>query len=141
MDKYGGDFVRHGVGINRDRNGAHHLRRGDRPVEPRPVGADDGDGLAGFKPEPDQALRDGARLLVDLAPTPGLPEAQILQAEGGARPAQGRVGAKSFAKVSSACGPSPPVAKPFLPWTAPISLPAKGLSSNGAAITTALHSY
>ena len=91
-----GDFVRDRIGVNGNRNGADHLRRRYRPVEPRPVGADDGDGLAALKPEPDQALRDGAGLLVDFSPSPGLPEAEILQAESGATPALRRMGAQEL---------------------------------------------
>ena len=96
MVKDGGDFVGDRVGVNGNRNGPDHLRRGDRPVEPRPVGADDGDRRAPLEPEPDQTLRDGASFVIDLSPGPGLPEAEILVAESGTRPAQGRVGAQEF---------------------------------------------
>ena len=94
--EHGGDFLRHGVGVDGHRNRADHLRRGYRPVEAGPVGAHDGDGLASLKPEPDQALGNGARLFVHLGPSPSLPEAKILEAKSGARSAQGRVGAQEF---------------------------------------------
>src|SRR5262249_27869736 len=50
----------------------------DRPVEPRPVGADDGDGIAALEPEAGEPERQGARLFQHLLPGPDLPDAQIL---------------------------------------------------------------
>ena len=41
MIEHRGDLVGDRVGVDRHRNCADHLRRGDRPVEPRPVRADD----------------------------------------------------------------------------------------------------
>ena len=122
MVKDGGDFVGHRVGVNRNRNGADHLRRGDRPVEPRPVGADDGDRRAPLEPEPDQTLRDGASFVIDLSPGPGLPEAEILVAESRTRPAQGRVGAQEFREGVLRLWAFAPRRQAFPPWIAPVSL-------------------
>ena len=47
-----GEFVGDRVGIDRHRNRAEHLGRHHRPIELRPVGADDGDGLAALEAEP-----------------------------------------------------------------------------------------
>ena len=46
-----GQLVGDRVGIDRHRDGAERLRRRHRPVEPRPVGADDGDGVAALEAE------------------------------------------------------------------------------------------
>ena len=73
-----GEFVGHRVGIDRHRHRAEHLRRHHRPIELRPVGADDGDGLAALEAEPVQADRIGAHDLERLAPGPSLPNAEIL---------------------------------------------------------------
>ena len=81
MAEHIGHLVGHRVGIDRQRNGAEHLRRGDRPVEPRPVGADNGDLVAMRQPEPREPLRQRAGLGVDLRPGPGPPDAEVLVAE------------------------------------------------------------
>ena len=80
-----GQFVGDRVGIDRHRNGAEHLRRHHRPIELRPVGADDGDGVAALDAEPMQPDRIGAHALEHLGPGPGLPDAEILVPHG--RPA------------------------------------------------------
>ena len=67
-----------------------------------------------LKAQPDQALRNGTRLFAHLGPSPSLPEAKILEAKRGAFRAGTRGRAKVLAKVSSAFGLSPAVAKPFL---------------------------
>ena len=58
-----------------------HLRGHHRPVEPRPVGADDRDGVAALEAEPCKPDRIGAHLVEHLGPGPGLPDAEILVAE------------------------------------------------------------
>ena len=77
-----GEFVGDRVGIDRHRNGAEHLRRHHRPVELRPVAADDGDGFAALEAGPLQADRIGPHDLEHLAPGPGLPDAVILVPHG-----------------------------------------------------------
>ena len=83
MRQHIGQFVGDRVGIDRHRNGAERLRRHDRPVEPRPVGADDGDGVAALEPEPREPDRIGAHLVQHLRPGPDLPDAEILVPVGG----------------------------------------------------------
>ena len=73
-----GQLVGHRVGIDRHRDGAEHLRRHHRPVELRPVGADDRDGVAALEAEAVQPDRIGAHLVEHLRPGPGLPDAEIL---------------------------------------------------------------
>ncbi len=84
MIEHRGDLVRHGIGVDRHWNCADHLRRGDRPVEPRAVRANDGDRLSPIEADGEETDGDGARLVVDLGPGPRLPEAEILMTKGGA---------------------------------------------------------
>ena len=82
MVEHIGHLVGHRVGIDRHRDGAERLRRGKGPVEPRPVGADDGDLVAARqaeRPQPERQVRDLVELL---APGPALPDAEILVAHG-----------------------------------------------------------
>ena len=67
MGQHEAELVGHRVGIDRHRNRAEHLRRHHRPIELRPVGADDGDGLAALEAEPVEADRIGAHDLEHLA--------------------------------------------------------------------------
>ena len=91
MIEHRGDLLGDRIGVDGDRNRADHLRRRDRPVELRPVGADDGEGVAAVEAEDDEAARDGAGLVIDLSPGPRLPEAEILMAVGGAGAAHSRM--------------------------------------------------
>ena len=74
-----GKLVGDRVGIDRHRDRAEHLRGHHRPVELRPVGADDGDGVAALEPEAVQARpHRRAPASQHLRPGPGLPDAEIL---------------------------------------------------------------
>ena len=88
MRQHKGEFVGDRVGIDRHRHRAEHLRRHHRPIELRPVAADDGDGLAALEAEPVQADRIGAHDLEHLGPGPGLPDAEILVPHGRPRAVQ-----------------------------------------------------
>ena len=73
-----GELVRHRVGVDRNRHRAERLRRHHRSVNLRPVGADDGDGVAAPHAKPVQADRIGAHLVEQARPGPGLPDAHVL---------------------------------------------------------------
>ena len=73
-----GEFVGHRVGIDRHWHRAEHLRRHHRPIELRPIAADDGDGLAALEAEPVEPDRIRAHDLEHLGPGPGLPDAEVL---------------------------------------------------------------
>ena len=68
--------------VDRHRHAAQRLRRGDRPIEPRPVVADDRELVAA--PEADGRETAGERLDLggDLGPAPALPDPVILLAVG-----------------------------------------------------------
>ena len=85
MRQHVGHLVGDGVGIDRHRHGAERLAGADRPIESRPVAADDGELVAALEADFGQADREGANLLEHLLPGPGLPDAEILVAHG--RPA------------------------------------------------------
>ena len=72
--------------VDRHRHAAQRLRRGDRPIEPRPVVADNRELVAA--PEPAGREPAGERLDLggDLGPAPALPDPVILFAIG--RPAR-----------------------------------------------------
>jgi hypothetical protein len=72
------DFVGDGILVDRHRNRAEHLRRRHRPIEPRPIRPGYRDPVALGEPEIGEALRERPRLLVDLAPGPGPPNAEHL---------------------------------------------------------------
>ena len=91
MGQHIGELFGDGVGVDRHRHGAEHLRRHHRPVEPGAVGPDDGDGVAARKPEAGQPRRVGARLLQHLPPGPDLPDAEVLVPVGRAHPVQAGV--------------------------------------------------
>ena len=76
-----GELIRHRVGIDRHRNRAERLRRHDRGIDFRPVGADDRDGVAAPHAEAVETHRIGAHLVEQPRPAPGLPNAQILVAQ------------------------------------------------------------
>ena len=90
MGEHKGELVGDRVGVDRHRDGAEHLRRHHRPVEPGPVGADDGDGVAALEPEAGEPCRIGAHLLQHLLPGPDLPDAEVLVPIG--RPARIKAG-------------------------------------------------
>ena len=81
MRQHIGQLVGDGVGIDRNRNGAERLRRHHRPIELRPVGADDRDGVAARDAEPVQPDRIGAHDFEHLGPGPGVPDAKVLVAD------------------------------------------------------------
>ncbi len=74
-------------GVDGHRDSADHLRRRHRPVEPWTIGAGDGNCVATIKTEAEQPLSDRARLIKDLSPGPGLPNAEILVTESRTRAA------------------------------------------------------
>ena len=64
--------------VQRHRHRAQRLGRGHGPIQPRPVVADNGDLVARLQAERGEAAGQRAHFLGDLAPSPGLPDAQIL---------------------------------------------------------------
>ena len=104
MGQHIGELVGDGVGVDRHRHGAEHLRRHHRPVEPGPVGPDDGDGVAAREPEAGQPGRVGARLLQHLAPGPDLPDAEVLVPVGRAPPVQAGVADQELGERVRASG-------------------------------------
>ena len=70
-------FCRDSILIQRQRNAAQHLRRTHRPVETGTVVADDGQVVTALETEFRQAASHGANFFRDLAPVPGLPDAEI----------------------------------------------------------------
>ena len=85
------DLIGDGVGIDRHRHRAEPLRRRERPIELRPVVAENGESVAAFQPEPRQAEGIGTDLALHLGPTPAMPDAAILVAERRARAKPPRV--------------------------------------------------
>ncbi len=77
--------------VERHGNGAQGLRRGERPVETRPVRADDGDVRAAREPGTVQPGGERLDLVAHLAPGPALPDAERLLADGGMRSPLARV--------------------------------------------------
>ena len=73
-----GHLVGHRVGIDRNRHGAERLPGADRPVEPRPIAADDGELVAARDAELGEPDRKGANLLEHFRPGPGPPDAEVL---------------------------------------------------------------
>ena len=67
MLEHVGHLVGDRVRLDRHRHAAEHLRGRHRPVEPRPVVADDGDLVAALEPELSQADAQGAHLVAHLA--------------------------------------------------------------------------
>ena len=77
--------------VHRHRDAAQRLRRQHRPVEPRPVVADDREVHAALEALRGEAAGERAHLVRDLAPRPGLPDAEVLLAAGRMRGAHLRV--------------------------------------------------
>jgi len=72
------DLFLDGVLVDGYRDAAQSLGRHDRPVELRPVVADDGDPVAAREPERGEALRDEAGLIEVRGPRVHLPDPQVL---------------------------------------------------------------
>ncbi len=68
VGEHKGQFVGHRVGVDGHGNRAQHLRGHHRPIELRPVAADDGDGLPALDAKVVQADGIGAHDLEHLAP-------------------------------------------------------------------------
>ena len=66
--------------VHRHRNAAERLRGDHRPVEPRPVVADDGEMHPALESLRGKSARDRAHFIGDLAPGPRLPDAEVLLA-------------------------------------------------------------
>ena len=79
------------VFVERHRDRPERLRRDDRPVEARSVGADDGDVRAAREARLCEAAREPLDLVAHLAPRPRLPDAEVLLADGGTLAAHARV--------------------------------------------------
>ncbi len=82
-------LLRHRVLVQRHRDAAQRLRRGQRPVQARPVGADDGQMVAAFESLLSQTAGKRPDFGRHLAPGPGLPDAVVFFADRrpvGARP-------------------------------------------------------
>ena len=77
-----GLLLRHRVLVQRHRHAAQHLRRAHRPIQARPVVADDGEIVAALETQRGQAAGHRPRLRGNLAPAPGLPDAQVFFARG-----------------------------------------------------------
>jgi hypothetical protein len=82
MIEHIGHLLGHRVGVDGNGNGAESLRRGERPVKPRPVRPDDRNLVATPYTEFIQAERESAYLVELLRPIPALPDAVILEAHG-----------------------------------------------------------
>jgi hypothetical protein len=74
------DLLRRRVPVHRDRDAPQHLGRADRPVEARPVVADDGEVVAALESQLREAPRQRPDFLGHLRPGPGLPDAHVLLA-------------------------------------------------------------
>jgi hypothetical protein len=72
-----GHFAGDRILVQGHRHAAQHLRRAHRPVQARPVVADDRQVVAALEAEFGQAAGHGAHFLRHLAPVPGLPDAEI----------------------------------------------------------------
>ena len=70
----------HGVLVDRHRHGAEALGCQHRPIELRPVVADDGDLVAALQAECREAAGDGSHVCRRVGPVPGLPDAESLLA-------------------------------------------------------------
>ncbi len=66
--------------VDRHRHAAEALRGGDRPVEPRPVVADDAELVAAPEAQRGEAVGEILHFARALGPTPALPDAEILLA-------------------------------------------------------------
>ncbi len=84
-------FLGDGVLVERDGSRAERLRRGERPVEARPVRPDDRDVLAALEARLGEAACEPVHLVAHLAPGPALPDAQVLLANRGQRAAHLRM--------------------------------------------------
>src|SRR5262249_59195295 len=73
-----GDHLRDRVGINWHWHPAERLRRAHRPVEARPVGADNRHLVVALETDLPQTDRKRAYLLEHLRPGPHLPDAEVL---------------------------------------------------------------
>ena len=78
-----GELGRRRVLVHRHRHAAQALHGGHRPVQPRPVVADDREVVAALEALRGQAAGERADLVGHLPPGPGLPDAEILLAHGG----------------------------------------------------------
>ena len=107
MREHVGHLVGDRVGVDRHRHGAEPLRRRHRPIEPRPVVADDRDLVAALEPERREPDREGAHDLVHLGPGPGLPDAEILVAERRSPRPQTCVAHQIASERCRRCRPSP----------------------------------
>ena len=70
-------FLRHRVLVHGHRHAAQALRRGHGPIQPRPVVADDREVVAALEADLSQAAGERAHFVRDLAPGPGLPDAEV----------------------------------------------------------------
>ena len=107
-----GHLVGHRVLIDGDGNAAEALHGGKGRVEARAVVADDGDRVAALEPELAQADGEGADLVAQLRPGPGLPDAEVLvRAWPGGRHARARCAAAAWAPYRTrslrCCSPVP----------------------------------
>ena len=82
MVEHIGELLGDCVGVDRHRNRAQRLEGGDRPVEARPVGADDRHPLAMLHAVRLEADREAAHGLELVLPGPALPDAEILVPHG-----------------------------------------------------------
>ena len=77
-----GHLVGHRVLVDRNGDAAEALHGGEGGIEARAVVADDGHRVAALEPELAQADGEGAHLVAQLRPGPGLPDAVVLVAHG-----------------------------------------------------------
>ena len=75
-------FLGHGILVQRHRHATEDLRGAHRPVQPRPVVADDGQAVAALEAEFRQPAGQRGHLVRNLGPGPALPDAHVLLAHG-----------------------------------------------------------
>ncbi len=91
-----GHLLGHRVLVERHRHRAADLRRHHRPVEPRPVAADDRQIVPRPQPKLGQPRRQRQHLGLGLGPGPALPDAVLLLAIGGTAAERRRVPAQEL---------------------------------------------
>src|SRR6185436_8969093 len=90
--------------VERHRDGAQRLRRGDRAIEARAVGADHGQVLAAHEAGVGEAAGERLDLVANFLPGPRLPDAEVLLAHGRVAAARARVLEEQLRERVGHCG-------------------------------------